>query len=49
MTPDEYLQVARAHYRLTAAGDPAAQDLLTDDFVIAIPSFQPFAGEYRGT
>ncbi len=49
MTPEEQLQVVRKHYALNAAGDwEAAGELLTDDFFIAIPPFQPFAGVYRG-
>lgn len=49
MTPDEQLQLVRKHYSLNAAKDwDAAAALLTDDFSITIPPFQPFAGVYRG-
>ncbi len=49
MTPEEQLELVRKHYALNFAGDyPAAQELLTDDFFITIPSFMPFAGVYRG-
>ncbi len=49
MTPDEQLQVVRKHYSLNATQDwDAAAALLTEDFSITIPPFQPFAGVYRG-
>jgi ketosteroid isomerase-like protein len=49
MTPDEQLQLVRKHYSLNAAQAwDAAATLLTDDFSITIPPFQPFAGVYRG-
>lgn len=49
MTPDEQLQLVRKHYSLNAAQAwDVAATLLTDDFSITIPPFQPFAGVYRG-
>jgi len=49
VTPEEQLELVKKHYALNAAGDyPAAQELLTDDFFITIPSYMPFAGVYRG-
>ncbi len=49
MTPEEQLALVKRHYALNASGDyAAAEDLLTDDFVITIPSFLPFAGVYQG-
>ena len=49
MTPEEQIELVKRHYALNASGDyAAAEDLLTDDFVITIPSFLPFAGVYRG-
>lgn len=49
MTPEEQLALVKKHYELNGAGDyPAAQELLTDDFFITIPSCMPFAGYYRG-
>jgi len=49
MTPEEQIELVKKHYALNASGDyAAAEDLLTDDFVITIPSFLPFAGVYRG-
>jgi ketosteroid isomerase-like protein len=49
MTPEEQLELVKKHYTLNSAGDyPAAQELLTDDFFITIPSYMPFAGVYRG-
>ena len=49
MTPEEQIELVKRHYALNASGDyAAAEDLLTDDFVITIPSFLPFAGAYRG-
>ena len=49
MTPEEQIDLFKRHYALNASGDhAAAEDLLTDDFVITIPSFLPFAGVYRG-
>ena len=48
MTHDEQRALVQKHYALNAAGDLAAQDLLTDDFCLAIPSYLPFGGNYRG-
>ncbi len=49
MTPEEQIELVKRHYALNASGDyAAAEDLLTDDFVITIPPFLPFAGVYRG-
>jgi ketosteroid isomerase-like protein len=49
MTPEEQLELVKKHYAFNSAGDyPAAQELLTDDFFITIPSYMPFAGIYRG-
>jgi ketosteroid isomerase-like protein len=48
MTPEEQLALVKLHYSLIAAGDPAAQELLTDDFSLTIPPYMPFAGVYRG-
>jgi len=49
VTSDEQLELVKQHYALNAAGDyPAAEELLTDDFFITIPSYMPFAGVYRG-
>ena len=48
-TPEEKLAILRRHYALNGADDhAAARELLTDDFVITIPSFMPFGGTYRG-
>ncbi len=49
MTPDEQLSLVQRHYALNGAGDyQAAQNLLTDDFLLSIPSYMPFGGAYRG-
>lgn len=48
MTSEEKLELVRKHYALNAAADPAARDLLTDDFFITIPAYMPFGGTYRG-
>jgi ketosteroid isomerase-like protein len=49
MAPEEQRELVEKHYALQASGDhPAAEELLTEDFVIAIPAFLPFAGVYRG-
>ena len=49
MVHDEQREPVREHDALNAAADwDAAGRLLTDDFVIPIPPFQPFAGTYRG-
>lgn len=48
MTDDEQLELVRKFYALSAAGDPAAEELLTDDFVISIPIAMPFGGAFRG-
>ena len=49
MTLEEQIELVKRHYALNASGDyAAAEDLLTDDFIITIPSFLPFAGVYRG-
>lgn len=49
MTPEEQLELVKRHYTLQSAGDhPAAEELLTDDFVITIPSSMPFGGVFRG-
>ena len=48
-TAEEKLAILRQHYALNGIGDyAAARELLTDDFVITIPSFMPFGGTYRG-
>jgi ketosteroid isomerase-like protein len=49
MNSEQQLELVKKHYALSAAGDlAAAQELLTEDFVITIPSYMPFAGVYRG-
>ena len=49
VTREEQLELVRKHYSLNAAGDiAAAEELLTDDFFITIPSCMPFGGTYRG-
>jgi ketosteroid isomerase-like protein len=49
MTPEEQRKLVDEHYALGAAGDhAAARELLTDDFVITIPSYMPFAEAHRG-
>lgn len=46
---EKRLAVLRRHYALNGSGNHAeARELLTDDFVITIPSFMPFGGTYRG-
>lgn len=48
MSPQEQLELVKRHYALQSAGDhPAAEELLTDDFVITIPSAMPFEGSSR--
>ena len=48
-TSEEKLAILRRHYALNGAGNHAeARELLTEDFVITIPSFMPFGGTYRG-
>jgi ketosteroid isomerase-like protein len=49
MTSEEKLELVKKHYALNGSGDnAAAQELLTDDFFITIPSYMPFGGTYRG-
>jgi ketosteroid isomerase-like protein len=49
MTPQEQLELVKRHYAFQAAGDhAAAEELLTEDFFIIIPSVMPFAGLFRG-
>ena len=49
MRQEEQLDVIRKHYSLNGAGDyDAAAELVTDDFVISIPSYMPFGGCYHG-
>lgn len=49
MTEEEQRELVNKHYALNAAGDrAAAEELLTDDFVIEIPPYMPFAGVYHG-
>jgi ketosteroid isomerase-like protein len=49
MTPDQQLDLVKRHYALNTAGDfDGAAELVTDDFVITIPPYMPFAGAYRG-
>lgn len=49
MTPEQQLALVERHYALNAAGNhAAARELLTDDFLIEIPHYMPFAGAYRG-
>lgn len=49
MTPEEQLDLVQRHYTLNGAGDfDAAAELVTDDFIITIPPYMPFAGAYRG-
>lgn len=49
MSPEEQLDLVKRHYALNSAGDfDTAAELVTDDFVITIPPYMPFAGEYRG-
>lgn len=49
MTSDEKLDLVKRHYELNSAGNhAAARELLTDDFIIEIPSCMPFAGVFRG-
>ena len=40
MTPEEQIELVKKHYALNASGDyTAAENLLTDDFVITIPCY----------
>jgi ketosteroid isomerase-like protein len=49
MSPSEQLELVNRHYALNGARNyDAAQELLTEDFVLEIPSFMPFGGVYRG-
>src|SRR5580693_6658647 len=49
VTPEEQLALVKQHYALNTAGDfDGAAELVTDDFVITIPPYMPFAGAYRG-
>ena len=49
MTPQEQVELVKRHYAFQAAGDhAAAEELLTEDFFLIIPSVMPFAGDYRG-
>lgn len=48
MTDEEQLELVKKFYALSAARDPAAEELLTDDFVTTIPSAMPFGGVFRG-
>jgi ketosteroid isomerase-like protein len=49
MTAEEQLALVKKHYDVNRAGDwDAAAELITDDFVITIPSYMPFGGTYRG-
>ncbi len=49
MTPAEQLDLVKRHYALNGAGDcAAAEELLTDDFTLTIPSYMPFGGVFKG-
>lgn len=49
MTPEQQLELVKQHYALNGAGDfDGAAELVTDDFVITIPPYMPFAGVYQG-
>ncbi len=49
MTPREQLELVKRHYAFQVAGDQAAaEELLTEDFFITIPSVMPFSGVYQG-
>jgi ketosteroid isomerase-like protein len=49
VTPQEQLELVKRHYALQSAGDhAAAEELLTEDFFLTIPSVMPFAGVFRG-
>ena len=49
MTHEEKVDLLKRHYALNGAGDhAAAQELLTDDFLITIPPHMPFGGTFRG-
>ncbi len=49
MTPEQKLELVKKHYAYNGAGNyAAAQELLTEDFFITIPSYMPFGGVYRG-
>jgi ketosteroid isomerase-like protein len=49
MTPEEQVELVKRHYALNIAGDPeAAEQLLSDDFVITTPPYMPFGGTFRG-
>ena len=49
MTPEQQLDLVKRHYALNTAGDfDGAAEFVTDDFVITIPPYMPFAGAYRG-
>jgi ketosteroid isomerase-like protein len=49
MTPEQQLDLVKRHYALNSAGEfDSAAELVTDDFVITIPPYLPFAGTYRG-
>jgi ketosteroid isomerase-like protein len=49
MTPEQQLELVKRHYALNTSGEfDRAAELVTDDFVITIPPYMPFAGTYRG-
>ncbi|HEY1530587.1 MAG TPA: nuclear transport factor 2 family protein [Galbitalea sp.] len=49
MSPEDQLDLVKRHYALNGAGDfDGAAELVTDDFVITIPPYMPFAGVYTG-
>jgi ketosteroid isomerase-like protein len=49
MTPEERRDLVGRFYSLNAKGErDAAEELLTDDFVITTPSYMPFGGTFRG-
>jgi ketosteroid isomerase-like protein len=49
MTAEERRDLVGRFYKLNAQGDrDAAEQLLTDDFVITTPAYMPFGGTFRG-
>jgi ketosteroid isomerase-like protein len=49
MTSEQQLDLVKRHYALNTSGDfDGAAELVTDDFIITIPPYMPFAGTYRG-
>lgn len=49
MSPQEQVDLVTRHYALQSAGNhAAAEELLTDDFVLTISPSMPFGGVFRG-